>query len=242
MAWTRETARAYAELGPQHHVAILRSVIPELLGAGNLNGRRVLDFGCGPGRLATFLAESGAARVFAVDQSPDMIEQARAAVGRLDAEIRSRVVVMRGDETDLEGHRDFDAVLSSLALMMCETRERLHSVVRALVSALANDGRLVAVITHPCFRRRDYGTFRYELPDDFDYWRSGAPYEVHLTPDSNGDSAVITDYHWTLEDYAGAFTDCGAVLTRLVELPATRDPDGHPSGPPAYLALRIERR
>jgi 2-polyprenyl-3-methyl-5-hydroxy-6-metoxy-1,4-benzoquinol methylase len=61
MSWNRETARAYAELGARHHVAILRSVIPGLL--GDLTERRVLDFGCGPVRLATFLAESGAARV-----------------------------------------------------------------------------------------------------------------------------------------------------------------------------------
>jgi len=240
LSWDRKTARAYAGIGPQHHVAILRSVIPELL--GGLNGRRVLDFGCGPGRLATFLVESGAARVVAIDESADMVDQARTAVGRLDPELRDRVVVARGSEANLEEHGAFDAVLSSLALMMCETRDRLHAVVGSLVGALADGGRVVVVVTHPCFRRRDYGTFRYDLPEDFDYWCSGVPYDVHLTPGSGDSSAIITDYHWTLEDTCRAFTERGAVLTRLVELPAARDEDGRPAGPPAYLVLCAEQR
>jgi SAM-dependent methyltransferase len=54
----------------------------ELLAAeGDLAGRRVLDVGCGTGRLAVALAERGA-RVWGVDPSEEMLRQARAAGGR----------------------------------------------------------------------------------------------------------------------------------------------------------------
>jgi ubiquinone/menaquinone biosynthesis C-methylase UbiE len=47
---------------------------------GDLRGRRVLDLGCGTGRLAAALAERGA-KVWGVDPSAEMLAQARASVG-----------------------------------------------------------------------------------------------------------------------------------------------------------------
>jgi ubiquinone/menaquinone biosynthesis C-methylase UbiE len=51
-------------------------VCEAMVRAGDLVGRRVLDVGCGTGRFAAALAER--ARVWAVDQSPEMLEVARA--------------------------------------------------------------------------------------------------------------------------------------------------------------------
>jgi ubiquinone/menaquinone biosynthesis C-methylase UbiE len=48
---------------------------------GDLAGRRVLDVGCGTGRIARALADRGA-RVWGVDPSPAMLEQSRARCGR----------------------------------------------------------------------------------------------------------------------------------------------------------------
>ncbi len=44
---------------------------------GDLRGRRVLEVGCGTGLLATALAERTAAKVWAVDAEPAMVEVAR---------------------------------------------------------------------------------------------------------------------------------------------------------------------
>jgi ubiquinone/menaquinone biosynthesis C-methylase UbiE len=51
-------------------------VFEALVADGDLTGRRVLDVGCGTGRLAAALAERGA-RVWGVDPSPEMLAQAR---------------------------------------------------------------------------------------------------------------------------------------------------------------------
>jgi ubiquinone/menaquinone biosynthesis C-methylase UbiE len=51
-----------------------------LVSEGDLRGRRVLDLGCGTGRLAAALAERGA-KVWGVDPSAEMLAQARASVG-----------------------------------------------------------------------------------------------------------------------------------------------------------------
>ena len=47
---------------------------------GDLRGRRVLDVGCGTGRLVTALAERGHAKAWGVDATPEMLAQAKARV------------------------------------------------------------------------------------------------------------------------------------------------------------------
>jgi SAM-dependent methyltransferase len=49
---------------------------------GELRGRRVLDVGCGTGRVTAALAERAGAKVWGVDPSPEMLERAKARAPR----------------------------------------------------------------------------------------------------------------------------------------------------------------
>jgi len=66
-------AAAYDRLRPVD--ANWREVFEILCEEGDLAGRRVLEVGCGTGRLAAALAERGA-RVWALDPSPEMLAEA----------------------------------------------------------------------------------------------------------------------------------------------------------------------
>lgn len=55
-------------------------LVDVLVADGDLRGRRVLDVGCGTGRLALALAERGA-KVWGLDASEEMLTQARASTG-----------------------------------------------------------------------------------------------------------------------------------------------------------------
>lgn len=239
MPWNHDTAESYDELGQQSHEPLVRRLIREL--SLDVEDRRVLDFGCGPGNLALALANAGAREVVGVDESRAMIDSARA---RLESDPRPaarRVRLVVGDESTLAELGRFDAALCSLVLMMCATRERLERVAASLVGALEPGGGLLTVITHPCFRNRDFGTFHYELPEGYDYWRSGAAYEVVLTPPAADEDVVITDYHWTVTDYVTAFVRAGGAVAGLRELPGAPAGAGGTPGPPAYLALLVTR-
>lgn len=214
---------------------VLRDAIADLVA---LRGRRVLDFGCGEGRLTLALADRGApAAIEGIDRSGTLIERARSLRAH-DAAVTFR----RGDETDLPLGEPVDVAVCSLMLMMCRTRPQLGVTVGGLIGSVVAAGQVVVAITHPCFRRADHGEFRNALPERFDYWQAGRTYDVQLTPEDSDAVAAVPDTHWTLSDYLNAIADSGGVVERALELPLTRDDAGRPVGPPAYLVLRCARR
>lgn len=74
----REVAPRYDELRPVDDS--WWEVFDALVREGDLRGRRVLDVGCGTGKLAAALAERAVCRVWGVDASEEMLAVARAEV------------------------------------------------------------------------------------------------------------------------------------------------------------------
>lgn len=85
-------------------------------------GERILDIGCGDGRLTEYIASRGAQMV-GVDSSPEMVEAAR-ALG-VDARL------CRAEALEVEG--EFDAVFSNAALhWMPDAKAVLSGIARVL--------------------------------------------------------------------------------------------------------------
>ena len=74
----------------------------------DLDGKRVIEVGCGTGRLTGFVG-ARAASVYAFDPKPDSVEEARAS---LAAELRERVRFAVHDAESLDlARRRFDLAL-----------------------------------------------------------------------------------------------------------------------------------
>ena len=113
-AWTRLTSEApvgrirqTVREGREAMRATLLSWLPE-----ELDGRRVLDAGCGPGVMSIALARRGA-QVIGVDLSAELV---RLGAERTPPELASRVTLLAGDMLD-EGHGRFDHVVCMDALI-----------------------------------------------------------------------------------------------------------------------------
>jgi ubiquinone/menaquinone biosynthesis C-methylase UbiE len=130
-------ARAYDGLRPAD--ASWRAAFDAMVELGDLRGRRVLDVGCGTGKLAAALTEEAGAKVWGVDASAEMVAVAREA-------LPEGVGVRRGDAERLP-FRDgwFDRVTMSLVLHLVD-RPRALAEARRVVGA---DGRVAISTFHP---------------------------------------------------------------------------------------------
>ena len=95
-------------------------------------GERILDLGCGTGRLTAEIAATGA-DVIGIDLSPEMISEARAQFRDLHFEV--------ADARHMHFERQFDAVFSNAVLHWIPQPEL---VVQAVAKALVPEGRFVA--------------------------------------------------------------------------------------------------
>jgi SAM-dependent methyltransferase len=114
-----------------------RRVYEHLVSRAQLRGARVLDVGCGTGRLSLALADEQAARVWGVDPSPEMLAVARARAPRLRfKDARAEALPFR------DGW--FEAVVFWLVVHLADRPAAFAEAKRVL----APDGRAAVVSFH----------------------------------------------------------------------------------------------
>jgi ubiquinone/menaquinone biosynthesis C-methylase UbiE len=112
-----------------------RAAFEVVVREADLRGQRVLDLGCGTGRLSAALAEQGIARVWGVDASPEMLAVAR-------EKLPATVGLKEGRAEQLP-FRDvwFDRVVMWLVVHLVDRPVAFREVARVLVPG----GRLAVV-------------------------------------------------------------------------------------------------
>jgi len=121
-------------------------VVDEL---GPLAGAHVLDLGCGEGYVARLVAKAGAASVFGVDVSTEMVQNARLAtpIGG------SCVTTFEAGDAATLTHFTRDTYERVMAVFLFNylTRAEMTAVLRTVRARLAPGGRFVFTVPHPCF-------------------------------------------------------------------------------------------
>lgn len=176
---------------------------------GHVEGKRILDLGCGAGSNAIALARAGA-KVIGVDPSADQIAAARTAAEQ--AEVRLELHHSPLAELAFIRADTIDAVVSAYGLATVEDIDR---VFRQVHRVLRPEMPIVLSLPHPAFAVAD--------PDDTlravrrSYWDSG--------PISADEDRGVTDVPRTI---SALFTSLGRANFRVDTL---LEPEPNPRGP-----------
>jgi SAM-dependent methyltransferase len=180
---------------------------------GDVDGRRVLEIGCGAGQCARWLTARGAYAV-GLDLSTRQLQHSR----RIDDSSGVVVPVVAATATDLPfADASFDVVFSAFGALqfVADADRAVAEAARVLRAA----GTFAFSVTHP---------LRWTMPDDptaaglvvtSSYWDRRAYVEL----DEDGEVAYA-EHHRTLGDWVGLLAGHGFRLTRLLE---PEWPEGH---------------
>lgn len=190
----------------------------------DLDGKSVLDAGCGPGVLARVMAAKRA-RVTGIDLSPRLIAIARDHDP--EGSIDYRVGDLAEPHPDLAGR--FDAIGSYLAL---NDVARYREFAATLATLVRPGGRIALAFNSPYS-----SVVREHVRDYFDSTALGTYHGMW----KQGIKAQY--YHRTLEEYLDAFLDTGLRLVKLVDVPDGAPLDTLPPGStfPRFMILAFAK-
>jgi SAM-dependent methyltransferase len=174
----------------------------------NLQGKRLLDLGCGFGWHGRYARQQGAQSVIGVDISEKML--AHAAALTHDAAIEYRRTAI--EDINFPANT-FDVVISSLALHYVE---RFDLVCRKIQQCLGVGGTFVMSVEHPIFTAVEAQDWHYAANGERLHW----PVDNYQQQDLRHTQWLADDvikYHRTIETYVNSLIDAGFRISRLLE-------------------------
>ncbi|MEU8962825.1 methyltransferase domain-containing protein [Streptomyces sp. NPDC048491] len=196
------------------------------LGIGTPDVRTVLDYGCGPGKVAARIADACLAGVVAADVSPRMLEIARAhrPHPRIDyRQIDSGKLTFLADDS-------IDAAMSCYVFINVGELPLLHEIAAEIHRVLRPGARYAVLDTNPDTTGIRFSTFRSGEPGRG--YACGERRRVLLDQPDGGEPLELVDHHWPRQTYLDVLTDAGFV-DLIVEEPLLTDPSALPDTAPA---------
>jgi SAM-dependent methyltransferase len=200
-------ADAYFDMDDPQERAVLAFIREKLT---TLQPKRLLDYGGGDGKFAVLCAESlSLQEIVTYDPAPRMTSLARSLCANF-----KQIRVTEAIEEIQSGI--FDVVTFNAVWMCLTSREACLDTLSGIARLLRSNGRLVASVTHPCFRTCKFSNYFTDF-DNRDYFNDGTLFNVTIY-DAKRELHIV-DAHWSLTAMSSQLNESGFVIENLYELP-----------------------
>lgn len=205
----------YTSLGDSDREMIINPVIFELL--KNIEGKTILDAGCGEGYLSRILAKK-CEKVIAVDFSEKMLSIAKEKTKQINIEYH---------RASLESLCFLESNSIDVAVSITVFQDVLDymAAIKEIYRVLKPAGTFILVTTHPCFSTPVHGwhkdEYGYKSFWKVDNYFSEGLYESQWA-DDDGNKRLIY-FHRTLETYFDAITQNGFYVKSIKEPKPSKD-------------------
>jgi ubiquinone/menaquinone biosynthesis C-methylase UbiE len=175
----------------------------------SLNGKTVLDLGCGNGQFAKYCVDNGATKVTAVDISKNMIEQANIENKHKKIEYICTPI----EDLELKNQK-FDIIISSLTTHYIDDYKGL---IEKVTSLLHRDGEFIFSTEHPIVTARKEMNNWIKDEDGnklhwgLDNYQEEGKREQHWYIDG------VVKYHRTISTLINTLISSGLVLEKILE-------------------------
>lgn len=177
----------------------------------------VLDLGCGTGFFIHTLLMSGAKKVVAVDVDEELLQVVRQKYTNTD-----KAEVIQADAEKLEGvsTSSVDMILSVESLV---NMRRLDKVTSEMRRVLTKDGKVLAVVNHPCFRVPQSSDWYFDTQIKKQgrvVYQYGTSHEIKIdmNPGSKVHKNFTYTFHRSLAEYMKFFNKNRLTVTNMIEV------------------------
>lgn len=222
-AYDAPTSAGYVELDGKVEWALGYPFALRALGVGGPEApETLLDYGCGPGKVADRVARRYDIRVVAVDPSAEMLAIASQRYGH------PRITYHRvqGNRLEFLADSSVDAAMSCFVFVVLPSREQLRAIAAEAWRVLRPGGRFVVLDPHPDHVGVQFATFRSGEPGVT--YQDGDPRRARLLL-TNGEWLELSDCFWSSRTYQEVlaevgFTDLRAEAPLLADAYGLADP------------------
>ncbi|MGH3800464.1 MAG: methyltransferase domain-containing protein [Pseudonocardiaceae bacterium] len=202
-AYDAPTSADYVEVDDRVGWALGYPFALRALGVGGPRApETLLDYGCGPGKVAERVARSYGLRVVAVDPSAEMLAIA------MEQHAHPQVTYQRVPENRPTSLPDesVDAAMTCFVFVVLPSRAQLRGIVAEVWRVLRPGGRFVVLDPHPDHVGVQFSSFRSGEPGVT--YQDGDPRRARLLL-TNDEWLDLQDYFWSARTYEEILSEVG---------------------------------